>query len=127
LLAKHKFSDSQNTREKNARAGHLENIKTLDINLLSSIFIRMSTLKKIQDILYSSIRKNNTICYYYNLQFIRPSVNTSSIGVCPCIKDQTSLTFEGIISTAGDGRCRSLSETTGTQLVALLGTKPGKH
>jgi hypothetical protein len=43
------------------------------------------------------------------------------------MKDQTSLTFDGIISTAGDGRCRSLSETTGTQLVALLGTKPGKH
>jgi hypothetical protein len=39
----------------------------------------------------------------------------------------TSITFDGIISTAGDGRCRSLSETTGTQLVALLGTKPGKH
>jgi hypothetical protein len=36
-------------------------------------------------------------------------------------------TFEGIISTAGEGSCRSFSDTIGTQLVALLGSKPGKH
>jgi len=36
-------------------------------------------------------------------------------------------TFEGIISTAGDGSCRSFSDIIGTQLVALLGSKPGKH
>ena len=37
------------------------------------------------------------------------------------------VTFEGIISTAGDGSCRSFSDIIGTQLVALLGSKPGKH
>lgn len=36
-------------------------------------------------------------------------------------------TFEGIISTASDGSCRSFSDTIGTQLVSLLGSKPGKH
>ena len=103
-----KFSASQNTR-KISWSGHLENIMTLDIDLLSSIFVRMSTLKNMKDILYFFIRKN----YIYSSE--KKPVDTSGI------------TFDGIISTAGDGRCRSLSETTGTQLVALLGTKPGKH
>jgi hypothetical protein len=40
---------------------------------------------------------------------------------------QNRCIVEGIISTASDGRWRSLSDTMGTQLVALLGTKPGKH
>lgn len=36
-------------------------------------------------------------------------------------------TFEGIISTAGEGRCTSLSETVDMWLPLSWGTNPGKH